>query len=84
MISFDRKNIGAIYQCSINKILKQQIDHNIELYVDDMLMKNTELDRYIANLKEAFKKLSKYQMKLNSDKYAFRVTSKNFLNFFVT
>ena len=38
MISFDLKNIGATFQHFINKIFKQQIGQNMEVYVDDMII----------------------------------------------
>ncbi|XP_073103292.1 uncharacterized protein [Elaeis guineensis] len=37
MMSFGLKNIEATYQRLVNKIFKNQIDHNIEVYVNDML-----------------------------------------------
>lgn len=38
----------------------------------------------MANLEEIFQILRKYCMKLNQSKYAFRITSKRFLDFIVT
>ena len=83
MMSFDLKNIGAIYQHLVNKVFKQQIDRNIKIYVDDMLVRSTEKDRYIIELEKAFEELKKHQMKLNPNKYAFGVTSDKFLNFLI-
>lgn len=40
VMSFDMKNIGATYRHLINKTFKNQISHNMEIYVNDMLVKS--------------------------------------------
>ena len=50
----------------------------MKVYIDDMLVKNIESDRYITNLEEVFEELRKYQMKHNPNKFTFGVISKNF------
>ncbi|XP_050249118.1 uncharacterized protein LOC126696415 [Quercus robur] len=42
VMPFGLKNAGATYQRLVNKIFSQQIDRNIEVYVDDMLVKSKE------------------------------------------
>ena len=37
---FILKNAGAKYQRLMDQIFKQQIGHNIKLYVDDMVIKS--------------------------------------------
>lgn len=39
---FGPKNEGATYQQLANKIFKHQIGRNIEVYVDDILLKSTK------------------------------------------
>lgn len=39
-MSFSLKNAGATYQRLINKIFKNQIEKNVEVYVDDMIVKS--------------------------------------------
>ena len=41
----------------------------MKVYIDDMIVKSTEEDQHITNLKEAFGELRKYWMKLNPNKY---------------
>jgi hypothetical protein len=41
MMSFGLKDTGATYQRLVNKMFRDQIDRNIEVYVDDMLVKST-------------------------------------------
>ena len=79
VMPFGLKNIGATYQCFTNKFFKGQVRWNIEIYVDDMLIKNWVLWTYIEDLEEIFTTLQKYRMKLNPMKYAFRVTLDKFL-----
>ena len=40
VMPFGLKNVGATYQRLVNKLLKQQIWRNMEVYVDDMLVKS--------------------------------------------
>ena len=44
VMPFELKNIGATYQRLVNKIFKDQIDRNMEVYVDDMLIKSHHAD----------------------------------------
>ena len=40
VMSFGLKNSGATYQRLINKIFAHQIERNVQVYVDDMLVKS--------------------------------------------
>ena len=55
----------------------------MEVYVDDMLVKNLKAEKHINNLKESFEVLRRYKMNLNPTKSAFGVTSGKFLGFMV-
>ena len=61
-----------------------QIGQNVEVYVDDMLVKSKEEDGHLDDLRETFETLCKYQMKLNPSKCAFGVYSGKFLGFMVS
>ena len=61
-----------------------QIGRNVEVYVDDMLIKSKEDVDHLTDLKETFQTLRGYNMKLNSSKCAFGVSSGKFLGFMVT
>lgn len=56
----------------------------MKVYIDNMLVKITKVDRYIANLEEAFSELWQHQMKLNPNKFTFNMILKNFLGYMVT
>ena len=60
-MSFGLKNLGAIYQRLVNKMFSRQIRRNMEVYVDDMLVKSKEEDTHLDLLKESFTTLRQYQ-----------------------
>ena len=81
---FGLKNVGATYQRLVNKMFNKQIGRNMEVYVDDMLVKSKEELAHLDDLRETFTTLKQYQMKLNPSKCAFRVASGKFLGFMVS
>ena len=62
----------------------QQIEQNIEVYVDDMLVKSKEEDHHLNDLRETFETLRLYEIKLNPSKCVFQVSSGKFLGFLVS
>ena len=80
---FGLKNAGATYQRLVNKMFSKQIGRNMEMYMDDMLVKSKELT-HLDDLKETFTTLKQYQMKLNPTKCVFGVASGKFLGFMVS
>ncbi|KAL0463113.1 UNVERIFIED_CONTAM: Pro-Pol polyprotein [Sesamum latifolium] len=81
---FGLKNAGATYQRLVNKIFHPQIGRNIEVYVDDMLVKSKKAEEHVKDLEETFSVLRKYKLKLNSAKCPFGVQGGRFLGFMVT
>ena len=81
---FGLKNAGATYQRLVNKMFEQQIGRNMEVYVDDMLVKTLPSSDHISDLQETFATLRKYNMKLNPAKCEFGVRSGKFLGFLVS
>jgi len=65
-------------------MFSKQIGRNMEVYVDDMLVKSKEELAHLDDLKETFSTLKQYQMKLNPSKCAFGVVSGKFLGFMVS
>ncbi|KAL0313555.1 UNVERIFIED_CONTAM: hypothetical protein Sradi_5754800 [Sesamum radiatum] len=72
------------YQRLVDKIFSPQIGRNIEVYVDDMLVKSKEAQNHATDLEEGFSNLRKYKLKLNPGKCAFGVKGGRFLGFMVT
>ena len=83
VMSFSLKNVGATYQRLMNKLFTHQIRRNVQVYVDNMLVKNRKEDNHLDDLRETFDTLRSYNMKLNPGKCAFRVMARNFLGFMV-
>ncbi|KAL0444235.1 UNVERIFIED_CONTAM: hypothetical protein Slati_2146200 [Sesamum latifolium] len=81
---FELKNVGATYQRLVDKIFRSQIWRNVEVYMDDMLVKSKKAEDHIADLEETFTVLKKYRLKLNPAKCAFEVQGGRFLGFMVT
>ena len=65
-------------------MFNKQIGKNMEVYVDDMLIKTKEELAHLDDLKETFTNLKQYQMKLNLSKCVFGVASGKFLGFMVS
>ncbi|XP_075670202.1 uncharacterized protein LOC142639965 [Castanea sativa] len=60
------------------------IGRNVQVYVDDMLVKSRREEDHSEDLKETFDTLRFYNMKLNPGKCAFGVTAGNFLGYMVS
>ena len=80
---FELKNAGATYQRLVNKMFNKQIGRNMEVYMDDMLVKSKEKLAHMDGLRETFATFKQYQMKLNPGKCVFGVASGKFLRFMV-
>ncbi|KAL2480937.1 Ribonuclease H [Abeliophyllum distichum] len=63
MMSFSLKNVGATYQRLVNRMFAGQIGNNMEVYVDDMLVKSVNTEDHIGHLRGMFGVLRKYRMK---------------------
>ena len=81
---FGLKNVGATYQRLMNKIFAHQIRRNVQVYVDNMLVKSQREDDHLDDHKETFDTLCSYNMKLNPGKCTFGVTDGKFLVFIVS
>ena len=65
-------------------MFSKKIGRNVEVYVDDMLIKSKEEENHLDDLNETFNTLRQYKMKLNPAKCAFGVSSRKFLDFMVS
>ena len=65
-------------------MFSHQIGRNVEVYVDNMLVKRKDEANHMDVLKETFSTLHKYNMKLNLAKCVFAVASGKFLGFMVS
>ena len=84
VMPFGLKNAGATYQRLVNQMFSKQIGRNVEVYVDDMLVKSKEEEDHLDDLRETFNTLKQYNMKLNPSICAFGVSLGKFLGFMVS
>ena len=84
VMPFGLKNIGATYQRLVNRMFSHQIGSNVEVYVDDMLVKSKDEANHLDDLKETFSTLRNYNMKLNHAKCVFAVASGKFFELMVS
>ncbi|RDX66873.1 Retrovirus-related Pol polyprotein from transposon 17.6, partial [Mucuna pruriens] len=81
---FGLKNAGTTYQHLMDKIFREIIGVNIEVYVDDMVVKSTEAKKHCEALRRVFGILRKHQLRLNPEKCSFGVHAGKFLRFMLT
>jgi hypothetical protein len=59
-MSFRLKNAGATYQLAIQLCLADQLHHNIEAYVGDVVIKTRSHNEFIPDLEKTFNSLRKF------------------------
>nr|GEV08390.1 reverse transcriptase domain-containing protein [Tanacetum cinerariifolium] len=64
-MSFGLKNAGATYQRLVDKAFDSQIGQNIEVYIDDLVIKSHTEAEMLRDIGETFRTLRKINMKLN-------------------
>ncbi|GKF29010.1 reverse transcriptase domain-containing protein, partial [Tanacetum coccineum] len=80
-MSFGLKNAGATYQRLVDKAFRKQIGQNLEVYVDDLVIKSRTEKEVIRYIEETFKTLGEINMKLNPKKCAFEMREGTFLGY---
>nr|GEX50160.1 reverse transcriptase domain-containing protein [Tanacetum cinerariifolium] len=76
---FDLKNAGATYQRLMDKAFESQIGWNIEVYVDDLVIKSHTEGEMMRDIEETFRTLRNVNMKLNPKKCSFGLAEGMFL-----
>lgn len=67
-----------MYQRLMDKVFRNQIGWNIEVYVDGILIKTRVTEHIIKNIKETFYTLRAYRLNLNPSKCTIGVQIKIF------
>jgi len=65
-------------------LLHDMMHNEVEVYVDDMIVKSKDREGHIFNLRKFFKKIKEYRLRLNSQKCTFGVTAGKLLGFLVS
>ncbi|GKB45146.1 reverse transcriptase domain-containing protein, partial [Tanacetum coccineum] len=66
-------NAGATYKRLVDKAFQKQIGRNLEVYVDDLVIKSRTEHEIIRDIEETFKALREINMKLNPKKCTFGI-----------
>ncbi|GKA08072.1 reverse transcriptase domain-containing protein [Tanacetum coccineum] len=78
---FGLKNARATYQRLVDKAFQRQIGRNLEVYVDDLVIKSRTEEEIIRDITETFKTLRQINMKLNPKKCSFGMQEGMFLGY---
>ena len=81
---FDLKNVGSTYQRMMTKMFEPQLGKNIEVYIDDMVVKRKVVFEHVGDLGNIFEILIKHKLRLNTSKVSFGVGSGKLLGYMVT
>ncbi|XP_075105025.1 LOW QUALITY PROTEIN: uncharacterized protein LOC107765109 [Nicotiana tabacum] len=84
VMPFGLKNAGATYMRAMTTIFHDMIHKEIEVYVDDAIIKSKKQSDHVGDLRKFFQRLRRYNLKLNPAKYAFGVPSGKLLGFIVS
>ncbi|GJV43122.1 reverse transcriptase domain-containing protein [Tanacetum coccineum] len=78
---FGLKNVGATYQRLVDRAFQKQIGRNLEVYVDDLVIKSHTKEEIIRDIAETFKTLQQISIKLNLKKCTFGMQEGMFLGY---
>ena len=84
VMPFGLKNAGSTYQRMMTRMLELQLGKNIEIYVDDMVVKSKAVFGHLGDLGGIFYVLRRHKLRLNASKCSFGVGSGKFLGYMVT
>lgn len=75
------KNVGTTYRKLVNKIFEHQVGRNMEIYVNDMIVKTRTTKGQVLNFEVIFSIIRRYDIRLNPNKCVFGVILGNFLEY---
>ena len=84
VMPFGLKNAGATYKRMITRMFEPQLGKNIEIYIDNMLVKSKVESDHVNDLENIFDILRTYKLRLNTSKSSFGVGSGKFLGYMIT
>ena len=84
VMPFGLKNARSTYQRMMTKMFEPQLGKNIEVYIDDMVVKSKEIPEHVEDLRSIFETLREHKLRLNASKCSFGVGLGKFLGYMVT
>ena len=83
VMPFGLKNAGATYQRVTTILFHDMMHRDVEVYVDDMIVKSRGRADHLVALERFFERIRKFKLRLNPKKYTFEVTSRKLLGHMV-
>ena len=71
---FGLKNVGATYQRAATTLFHDIMHRDVEVYVDDMIVKSQDRADHLATLQRFFERIKQFRLRLNPKKCTFGVT----------
>lgn len=68
MMPFGLKNVRATYQRVVTTLFHDIMHWDVEVYVDDMIVKSRGIANHLSSLKHFFERIRKYRLRLNPKK----------------
>ena len=65
VMSFGLKNAGATHQGMTTTLLHDMMHNEVEVYVDDMIVKSKDRRGHIINLRKFFERIKEYRLRVN-------------------
>jgi len=84
VIPFGLKNVGSTTQKMMTRMFELQLGKNIEVYINDMVVKNKVVSKHVGDLKNIFEILRKHKLRFNASKCSFGMGLGKFLGYMVT
>ena len=81
---FALKNACGTYQRAMTKVFRDMIHKEMEVYVDDMVVRSETFEEHCRDLEMFMEKLTKFNVRLNPKKYVFAVSSYKLLGYVVS
>ena len=81
---FGLKNVGVSYQRAATTLLHNLIHKEVEVYVNDMIVKSKDREGHMPALRKFFEGIWFNKLRLNPKKCTFGVTSRKLLGFMVS
>ena len=84
VMPFGFKNVRATYHITATTLFHDMMHRDVELYVDDMIVKYQDRAYHLVVLLRFFERIIRFRLRLNPKKCSFGVTSRKLLGHIVS
>ena len=84
VMSFGLKNVGATYQKAMTTLFHDMMHWDVEVYVDDMIVKSRDRVDHLAALERFFERIKQFKLRLNPKNGTFGVTFGKLIGYMVS